>query len=216
VRYTANGPDVLKDISFTIKSGDRVAIVGRTGSGKSTLALSCLRIPHISSGSIIYDGINIADRPVQRLRESLSIIPQDTILFGGEIKDNLDPGKALDLHNLENVFNTCSHVRALAYYKNSEELPSKLSLSTKVEAGGANFSEGQRQILGLARALVKRSKLVLLDEATASMDYETDAAIQDLLRSEMKVSTVITIAHRLRSIIDYDRVIVMADGQIVE
>lgn len=216
VRYTPDGPDIVKNISFTIQPGERVAIVGRSGSGKSTLANSCLHVTQVVSGSILYDGTDIAQIPLHRLRQSLTFIPQDTMLFNGDIRDNLDPAHAFDLHDIENALNACSNTRALSTHSHSEELSIKISLSTPVATGGHNFSHGQRQILGLARALVKRSKLILLDEATASMDYETDAAIQDVLRTELKGSTLITIAHRLRTIVDYDRVIVMSDGKIVE
>ncbi|KAG0651628.1 ATP-binding cassette transporter abc4 [Hyphodiscus hymeniophilus] len=216
VRYAKNGPDVLKNVSFSLKAGERVAIVGRSGSGKSTLALSCLRVAHVVSGSIFYDGIDIAQLPLRHLRQSLTIIPQETILFSGDIADNLDPTNTFDRHDLENALNACSNISALTNHNATGEINSKMSLSTPVTAGAQNFSHGQRQILGLARALVKRSKLILLDEATASMDYETDSAIQEVLRAGLKGSTLITIAHRLRTIIDYDRVIVMSEGKIME
>ena len=216
VRYAADGPDILKNISFTLKHGERIAIVGRTGSGKSTLALSCLRVANIVSGSIVYDGVDITQLPLHRLRQSLTVVPQDTTLFSGDVADNLDPTDTFDRHDLEDALGACSKIRVLTDHIQSGELDSEISLSTSVTARGQNFSHGQRQILGLARALVKRSRLVLLDEATASMDYETDAAIQEVLRAELKGSTLITIAHRLRTIVDYDRVIVLSEGEIVE
>ena len=220
-RYTPDGPDILKNISFTLKSMERVAIVGRTGSGKSTLVLSLLRVTYIVSGNIFYDGIDIRHIPLQRLRQGLTIIPQDTVLFSGDIGENLDPSGAADCHTLENALRACSGLSALSNPSFTTDSPSdqitpNVSLSTEVTSGGQNFSHGQRQILSLARALVKRSKLVLLDEATASVDYETDAGIQSTLREELKGSTLITIAHRLRTIIDYDRVIVMGGGEILE
>ena len=220
-RYTPDGPDILKNISFTLKSRERVAIVGRTGSGKSTLVLSLLRVTHIVSGNIFYDGIDIGHIPLKRLRQGLTIIPQDTVLFSGDIGENLDPSSAADCRDLENALRACSGLTALSNPSSttdgsSDQITPNISLSTQVTSGGQNFSHGQRQILSLARALVKRSKLILLDEATASVDYETDAGIQSVLRKELKGSTLITIAHRLRTIIDYDRVIVMSGGEIIE
>ncbi|KAG4441997.1 hypothetical protein IFR05_002523 [Cadophora sp. M221] len=220
-RYTPDGPDILKNISFTLKTGERVAIVGRTGSGKSTLVLSLLCITHIVSGTILYDGMDIKQIPLKHLRKGLTIIPQDTALFSGSVGENLDPSSAVDRHDLENALSACSGLSALSTKSNTsgcslEQMAFEVSLSTEVISGGRNFSHGQRQILSLARALVKRSKLVLLDEATASMDYETDAEIQSVLREELKGSTLVTIAHRLRTVIDYDRVIVMSGGKILE
>ena len=220
-RYTPDGPDILKNISFALKSGERIAIVGRTGSGKSTLVLSLLRVTYIVSGNIFYDGIDIRHIPLQRLRQGLTIIPQDTVLFSGDIGENLDPSSAADCRDLENALKACSGLTALSNPSStpdgySDQITPNISLSTQVTSGGQNFSHGQRQILSLARALVKRSKLILLDEATASMDYETDAGIQSVLREELEGGTLITIAHRLRTIIDYDRVIVMSGGEILE
>ncbi|KAH7333107.1 P-loop containing nucleoside triphosphate hydrolase protein [Rhexocercosporidium sp. MPI-PUGE-AT-0058] len=220
-RYIPDGPDILKNISFTLKSGERVAIVGRTGSGKSTLVLSLIRVTHIVSGTILYDGIDIGHIGLKRLRQGLTIIPQDTALFSGDVGENLDPSNTVDRHDLENALRACSGIDALSNQSStsnysSEQITSDLSLSTQVKSGGQNFSHGQRQILSLARALVKRSKLILLDEATASMDYETDSQIQSVLREELKGSTLVTIAHRLRTVIDYDRVIVMSGGEVLE
>lgn len=220
-RYAPDGPDILKNITFTLRSGERVAVVGRTGSGKSTLVLSLLRVTHIVSGSIFYDGVDVTHLPLKRLRQGLTVIPQDTALFSGDISDNLDPSSGVDRHDLENALSACSRLKALSNPScpsdvSSDQITPGMSLSTKVASGGRNFSHGQRQILGLARALVKRSKVILLDEATASMDYETDAEIQGVLREELKGSTLITVAHRLRTIIDYDRVIVISGGEILE
>ena len=221
VRYTPDGPDILKNVSFTIKPNERVAVVGRTGSGKSTLVLSLLRVTHIVSGSIFYDGVDITHIPLKNLRRGLTIIPQDTALFSGDVGENLDPSNAADRHDLENALSACNGVTALSNIStnpdgSSDQIKSQILLSSQVTSGGQNFSHGQRQILSLARALVKRSKLVLLDEATASVDYETDAGIQRVLREELKESTLITIAHRLRTIMDYNRVIVMSGGEIIE
>ena len=130
-RYTAEGPDILKNISFTLKSGELVAIVGRTGSGKSTLVLSLLRVTHIVSGSILYDGKDITHLPLQRLRQFLTIIPQDTALFSGDVGENLDPSNTVDRHDLQNALSACSSLSALS--SPTQHSPSQITLSTPIK-----------------------------------------------------------------------------------
>ncbi|KAH8172831.1 ABC transporter domain-containing protein [Sarocladium implicatum] len=238
IRYDPDGPNILTDVNLKFKAGQRVAVVGRTGSGKSTLILSLLRFTHIVSGQILYDGVDITHIPRRRLRESLTIIPQDPVLFNGTVGSNLDPSCRASPEVLQRALDNC---RGIASFSDtptppnpssllddrSDERPhaaSGIQLDTEVDARGENFSHGQRQVLGLCRALIRGSKLMLLDEATASMDYETDRGIQQVLRRDLAASsesdssdrTLVTIAHRLRTIIDYDSVIVMAAGRVVE
>lgn len=236
VRYEENGPDVLKNINLTLNPGERVAIVGRTGSGKSTLLLSILRLTHIVSGRILYDGVDITAPSRKRLRKEITVIPQEAALFSGTVGWNLDPAGTVERQVLEAAVKACSGIASLQMTQNNSGGDTVLinqgdgiKLDTPVAARGENFSHGQRQVISLCRALVKRSNLALLDEATASMDYATDRAIQRVLRDEfmgeMKIKnnfghlnnrTLITVAHRLHTVMDYDKVVVMADGKVVE
>ncbi|KAI2783318.1 abc transporter [Daldinia loculata] len=214
VRYSMDGPDILRGVKLNARPGQRVAIIGRTGSGKSTIARSLLRSTHVVSGSIVIDGVNINNIPLKRLRESISFVPQDSVIFSGDIRSNLDPLEQLDEAELQSVLTACGLTQI---YDADSQAPGRgVSIHTQVAANGKNFSNGQRQILGLARAMCRRSKVVILDEATASVDHETDVRMQQIIRSEFAGSTIITIAHRLRTIIDYDQVIVMEEGKVIE
>ena len=213
-RYTADGPDVLNGINFITRPGERIAVIGRTGSGKSTLALSLLRSTKIISGSVTIDGIDISNIPLQQLRRCIGLIPQDPMLFSGDVQSNLDPSGEMDETELQSVLAACNLGQNIADGSKAHKM--ELSIHTPVTNGGKNFSNGQRQIFGLARAICRRSKIVIMDEATASVDHETDKHMQELMRSEFAGSTIITIAHRLRTIMDYDRVIVMGEGRVLE
>lgn len=181
------------------------------------------------SGQILYDGIDITKIPRQRLREGLTIIPQEAVLFSGSVESNLDPTGLIPKQILEKALDNC---RGIASFSDEHTTTTNgnghpngvvkggIELSAEVTARGENFSHGQRQVLSLCRALIRQSKLMLLDEATASMDYETDRGIQQVLREELAAAggdrTLVTIAHRLRTIIDYDSVIVMSAGKVIE
>ncbi|KAK2036692.1 P-loop containing nucleoside triphosphate hydrolase protein, partial [Colletotrichum somersetense] len=193
------------------------------------LVLSLLRFTHIVSGQILYDGIDITKIPRRRLREALTIIPQEAVLFNGTLQSNLDPTGKIPAPVLERALESCQGIASFQYHSEADAdaaaaataalAPdaSGLALSTTVNAKGENFSHGQRQVLSLCRALVRGSRLMLLDEATASMDYETDKGIQAVLRREVDDDrTLVTIAHRLRTIADYDTVVVMGAGRVVE
>ncbi|OOF95218.1 hypothetical protein ASPCADRAFT_147292 [Aspergillus carbonarius ITEM 5010] len=212
-RYQADGPDVLRKVSFVAYPGERVGIVGRTGSGKSTLGLSLLRFVDIVGGQVTIDGVNIDQIRLNRLRTSVTLIPQEPVLFSGDVQSNLDPFVESSETELRAALSACTTIHVPGE-------PGKglqpLSLDTAVAANGENFSQGQRQVLSLARAMCRRSKVVLLDEATASVDHETDMHMQRVLRTMFSDCTIIAIAHRLRTIMDYDRVIVMGDGEIIE
>ncbi|EIW59890.1 multidrug resistance-associated ABC transporter [Trametes versicolor FP-101664 SS1] len=205
-RYSEDGPRVLHDISFDVASGERIGIVGRTGSGKSSLTLSLLRCI-FTEGDVRYDGLLSAKVNLDALRSSMTIIPQVPELLSGTLRQNLDPFSEHD----DAVLNAALRSAGLTNLQNEED-HSRIRLDTEIAGGGANLSVGQRQILALARAIVRRSKLLILDE-----DYETDSIIQASLRTELgKDVTLLTVAHRLQTIMDSDKIMVLDAGRIVE
>ncbi|KAJ7347434.1 hypothetical protein DFH08DRAFT_960765 [Mycena albidolilacea] len=210
-RYSPDGPKVLRDISFRVQSGERVGIVGRTGSGKSSLTLALLRCIY-TEGSVHYDGISTASINLDALRSNITIIPQMPELLSGTLRHNLDPFDQYDDATLN------SALRAAGLSSLQEEMDEgRLVLDSVISSGGSNLSVGQRQILALARAIVRESKLLILDEATSAIDYKTDGIIQTSLRTELKPDvTVITVAHRLQTILDSDKIMVLDEGRIVE
>ncbi|KAF9000095.1 P-loop containing nucleoside triphosphate hydrolase protein [Cyathus striatus] len=208
--YKENGPTVLHDLSFSIRSGEHIGIVGRTGSGKSSLILSLLRSIH-TRGSVFYDGIEIGTLNLDALRSKISVIPQTPQLFTGTLRENLDPFSEYDDAHLHGALE-------LSGFFTLNGLPGfqKLALDTMINNAGSTLSVGQRQILALARALVRGSKVLILDEATASIDHETDSIIHSSLRRLEGEITILTIAHRLHTIADADKVLVLDNGKLVE
>lgn len=220
LRYQPQLPPVLKNLDLSVKGAEKIGICGRTGAGKSTIMVALYRLSELSEGSIEIDGVDISKIGLQDLREKLSIIPQDPVLFKGTVRSNIDPfGKSTDVelwdalrrawliesHDIDRVHNGALKTEQVKFH-----------LDQNVDDDGTNFSLGERQLLALARALVRKSNILILDEATSSVDFETDHRIQSTIKNEFSNYTILCIAHRLNTILGYDRILVLDAGEVAE
>ncbi|XP_035661440.1 ATP-binding cassette sub-family C member 9-like isoform X2 [Branchiostoma floridae] len=207
-RYDQTLDPVLTMVTANIRAGEKVGICGRTGSGKSSLTLALYRMIDMFEGVISIDGVDISRVPLTLLRSRLSIIPQDPVLFSGTIRFNLDPEENSDDEELWKAIEIAQLKDVVA------DLPNKLD--EMVTEGGENFSVGQRQLFCLARAFVRKSRILIMDEATASVDMETDAILQEVIKVAFGDRTVVTVAHRIATILNSDRILVLDQGKLVE
>jgi len=214
--YRQGLPAVLKGISMDIAGGEKIGIIGRTGAGKTSITVALYRLAELTSGTIKVDGVDVSKLGLNDLRSRIAIIPQDPVLFSGTLRSNLDPFDRYDDARLYDAMK-----RACLLEGSPNEKPDgtstpvkRFALDTVIEDEGLNLSVGERSLVSLARALVKDSQIVVLDEATAAVDFETDAKIQATIHHEFKGKTLLCIAHRLRTIISWDRILVMNSGEI--
>jgi ABC-type multidrug transport system fused ATPase/permease subunit len=240
VTYAPDLPPVLKGITFDVKPRERVGIVGRTGAGKSSLTLALFQFIRATSGTIFIDGTDISKMNLCQLRRRMAIIPQDPVLFSGTIRSNLDSFNEFtdaELHEALQRVHLVSNMESSSDSRSSSAASDNANvfanLDSKVSEGGLNLSQGQRQLLYsspapiyklptdhlcsscLARSIVSQPKILVLDEATSAVDMETDSLIQKSIQEEFTDCTTLVIAHRLHTVIDYDRILVLGDGKVL-
>lgn len=231
VSYAPDLPPVLKGLTFSVNRNERIGVVGRTGAGKSSLTLALFRFLEARSGSIHIDGIDISTIKLHDLRSRLAIIPQDPVLFSGTVRSNLDPfnhqtdaelRESLErVHLIGDSTSTSGTATPAPEGSTTGAIQNKntnifKNLDSQISEGGLNLSQGQRQLLCLARAIVSRPRVMVLDEATSAVDMHTDALIQRSIREEFTDATLLVIAHRLSTIADFDRILVLSDGKVAE
>lgn len=213
MRYRPELPDVLKGLTLNVGGSEKIGVVGRTGAGKSSIMVALFRMSELSNGFIKIDGVDVSKIGLNDLRSGISIIPQDPLLFSGTLRSNIDPFNTKTDAELYDTLRR-SHLIGSSDSSQNSDSQNRFNLDTVIEEEGGNLSVGERSLVSLARALVKNTKILVLDEATASVDLETDAKIQETIRQEFRDRTLLCIAHRLQTILAYDRILVMSDGQV--
>ena len=215
MKYRPNCDLALKDINIKINSGEKIGIVGRTGSGKSSLTLSLFRIVEAFEGKITIDGQDIANIPLKKLRRAISIVPQEPFLLEGTLKTNLDP---LNIYSEQEINDVLEKVQLYQMLEHDNVMGKNAlkGINTEIKEYGNNLSFGCRQLLCVARAILRKSKVIILDEATSSVDQKTEDIISNAVDTMFKESTVITIAHRINTVKKCQKIIVMNAGEVVE
>ncbi|KAK1142036.1 ATP-binding cassette transporter yor1 [Aspergillus melleus] len=203
LRYRSDLPQALRNVNLNVRGGEKIGIVGRTGAGKSSIISVLFRLFPLEKGSVAIDDVDITNVDPHNLRSRLSIIPQDPTLFQGTVRSNLDPAEEYPDHVLYDA------LRKVTLYP-------QMNLDREIQPDGSNLSLGERQLLALARALVRNPCILICDEATSAIDQETDRAVQQTLLEACKKRTIICIAHRLRTVIRYDRICIIDRGSVVD
>ena len=207
VKYRPDTDIILKNISFEIKPNEKIGIAGRTGSGKSTITLCLFRILEATQGKILIDDIDISTIGLDILRSSLTIIPQDPALMEGTLRYNIDPLNKYTDNEIKEV------MKRIGFDYILDKSPD--GINQIITEGGSNLSVGEKQLICISRAILRKSKIIIMDEATASIDYQTEEIIQKTINELLNESTIITIAHRIKTIINYDRIMTLENGEIV-
>ena len=208
VKYREDTEIVLKNLNFLINPNEKIGVVGRTGSGKSTVTLCLFRILEATSGKILIDDIDISKIGLNKLRRNLTIIPQDPSLMEGTLRYNIDP---LNLSSNENILKV---MKSIGFDYIVDRDPE--GLLQEISEGGSNLSVGEKQLICITRAILRKSRIIIMDEATASIDYKTEEIIQKAINEILNESTVITIAHRIKTILNYDKILALDNGEIVD
>lgn len=216
VHYSLNDEPALSDIKFSVKAEEKIGIIGRKGAGKTTLANSFLRLTEATKGQIVIDGIDISTLRLEDLRTRLTIIPQDPILFEGTVRSNLD---IREEYNDQDLWESLRRVHLVHFEEENGQIlviGPITSLDDPVNEGGSNFSRGERQLICFARTLLRRSKIVIMDEVTTDLDIEMTNKIQEIIRNEFQHTTVFCISHSFDMIINFDQILVLDEGRVAE
>ena len=208
VKYRPDTEIVLKNLSFTVNPGEHLGIVGRTGSGKSTISLCLFRILEATAGQILIDDVDISKLGLKKLRNSITIIPQDSTLMTGTLRYNIDP---LGIHKTEEIIDVMTKI---GFHYILEHHPQ--GLEQNIVENGGNLSIGEKQLICITRAILRKSKIVIMDEATASIDFKTEEIIQKAVNELLRDSTLITIAHRIKTVVNSDKILVLDNGSVIE